>query len=105
MNKEKVGSVTEQEKEEIKKLYERKNALKEIIPSLNSGLLTNEQKDELYERVVQDMVKTNAAFQRWWDEKGEQYNWKSVENGNWNIDFETNEIYLITKLSMLNTKN
>lgn len=105
MNKEIVGSVTEQEKEEIKKLYERKNALKEIIPSLNSGIVTNEQKDELYEKVVQDIVKTNTAFQKWWDEKAKQYNWKSVENGIWNIDFETNEIFLVTKLPTLNSPN
>jgi CXXX repeat modification system protein len=92
MNKEKVGSVTKEEKEEIKKLYERKLALMDILPSLN---LTNEQKNEMYEKVVQDIGKTNLLFQSWWDEKGLKYNWKSAENGKWIIDFDTNDIFLL----------
>ena len=96
MNKELLGLVTEQEKEEIQKLFERKSALQEIIPSLNSGLLTAEQTDELYEKVIIDMGKTNTNFHQWWNDKAKQYNWKSVENASWNIDFETNEIFLVT---------
>lgn len=96
MNKEKVGIVTELEKEEIKKLYDRKNALNELIPALNSDLLSQIQKDELYEKVITDIGNTTSSFQFWWNDKASKYNWKSVESGNWNIDFETNEIFLIT---------
>lgn len=93
---EKVGLVIDSEKEEIRKLFDRNLALNEIIPSLNSGLLSNEQKDELYEKVLIDMEKTNTSFQKWWIEKSIKYNWRSIENGEWHINFETNEIFLIT---------
>ncbi|RPH33388.1 MAG: CXXX repeat peptide modification system protein [Bacteroidales bacterium] len=96
MKREKVGVVTKEEGEEILKLYERKLALKEILPSLNSGLLSDEQKNELYEKVLLDTGRTNSAFQLWWDKKSSKYNWKFVENGQWTIDFDTNEIFLVT---------
>lgn len=96
MNKEKVGTVTKEEMEEIKKLYERKLALNEILPSLNSGLLSKEQRDEIYEKVLVDLGKTNVNFQSWWNEKGSKYNWKATEKGQWTIDFETNEIFLVS---------
>jgi CXXX repeat modification system protein len=96
MNKEKVGTITEKEKEEIKKLYERKMALNEAFLSLSTRSISNEQKDEIYEKVLADIGKTSFNFQSWWDEKSKLYNWKSVENGNWTIDFETNEIFLVS---------
>jgi len=27
----------------------------------------------------------------------QKYQWESAENGNWEINFETNEIYLVTQ--------
>ena len=95
MKREKVGIVTKDECDEILKLYERKLALKEILPSLDSGLLSNQQKDELYEKIIMDTGKTNLKFQSWWDEKSSKYHWKSAEKGQWTIDFDTNEIYLV----------
>ncbi len=96
MNKEKVGFVTEEEKEEIRVLHERKLALNELIPSLGTGLLSDDKRNEIYEKVLQDMGKTNSLFQAWWNSKSVKYNWKSMENGNWSIDFDTNEIFLVT---------
>ena len=93
MNKKKVGIVTETEKFEIQKLYERKLALNEMIPTLNS--LSDEQKNELYEKIIQDLGKTENNFQLWWYEKGVKYNWESSENGNWVIDFNNGEIFLV----------
>lgn len=96
MKRIKVGEVTKEESEEILRLYERKLALKEILPSLNNGLLPDEQKDELYEKILMDTGKTNTKFQSWWDEKSAKYKWESDENGQWTIDFDTNEIFLVT---------
>lgn len=96
MKKEKVGLVTGPEKEEIKLLFERKLALNELIPALNSNLLSKEQRDELYEKIIADIGKTTSYFQAWWQEKAKKYNWKHTENGNWHIDFESDEIFLVT---------
>lgn len=89
--KKEVGVVTPEEANEIKLLFERRNGLTElakILPSENEGL---------YERLVKDLAETTANFQSWWDNTSARYGWESAENGNWEIDFHTNKIYLVTK--------
>lgn len=89
MNKKIVGSVTEEEKTEILRLFERRNGLNEL-----AKILTDD-KPELYERLVKDMGETSTKFQQWWDKMSAKYQWESAENGNWEINFQTNEIILI----------
>ena len=86
-----IGRVTEEEKNEIQALFERRNGLNEL-----SQILTIEN-EALYEKLVKDLGETGAKFQDWWDRMGEKYNWESAEDGNWEINFETCEIYLVTK--------
>ena len=57
MNKKIVGSVTEEEKTEILRLFERRNGLNEL-----AKILTDD-KAELYERLVKDMGETSTKFQ------------------------------------------
>lgn len=85
-----VGKVTEEERDEIQKLFERRNGLNEL------ALILTADKTELYERLVKDMGETSTKFQKWWDEKAAKYNWESAENGNWEINFENCKIYLTT---------
>jgi len=86
-----ISRVTEEEKNEIQALFERRNGLNEL-----SQILTVEN-EALYEKLVKDLGETGAKFQDWWDRMGEKYNWESAEDGNWEINFETCEIYLVTK--------
>jgi CXXX repeat modification system protein len=95
MIKEKVGEVTTEEMEEIRQLHERKIALHELVPSLNSGLISKEKSDELYEKIISDIGQTSTKSQNWWNNMGLKYQWKSLPNGNWSIDFSTNEIFLV----------
>lgn len=84
-----VGTVTEEEKNEIQTLFERRNGLNELAKILTVA-------DEvLYEKLVKDMGETGMKFQNWWDRMSNQYQWESVVDGNWEIDFSTNEIYLV----------
>lgn len=84
-----VGIVTEEEKNEIQTLFERRNGLNELAKILTAA-------DEvLYEKLVKDMGETGMKFQNWWDRMSDQYQWESVVDGNWEIDFSTNEIYLV----------
>ena len=41
------------------------------------------------------MGETGTKFQNWWDTMSQKYQWESAENGNWEINFETCEIYLV----------
>lgn len=84
-----VGSVTEQEKNQIKELFERRNGLNEL-----ARILTADNTD-LYERLVKDLGETSTKFQNWWDTMSEKYQWEKADGGNWEINFETCEIYLV----------
>ena len=84
-----IGFVSPDERDVIQKLYERKNALKElaqIISVDNTGL---------YEKLVQDIGETTTRFQQWWDDMARKYSWESTIGGSWEIDFDTCEIYLV----------
>ena len=84
-----VGQVTPEEKNEIQTLFERRNGLNEL-----SKILTADN-SELYEKLVKDMGETGTKFQSWWDRMSKKYQWESSPNGNWEINFETCEIYLV----------
>lgn len=86
-----IGKVTKEEKDEIQTLFERKNGLNDLAKILTADNV------ELYEKLVKDMGTTNMRFQQWWDNMGLKYNWESVENGSWQINFDTCEIFLETK--------
>lgn len=91
MSKKSIGHVTEQEKNAIQKLHERRNGLNELAKILSADNV------ELYERLVQDLGETSTKFQQWWDDMSAKYQWESVEDGNWEINFKTNEIFLVKK--------
>lgn len=91
MNRKVVGSVTEEEKNAIQKLFERRNGLNELAKILTKDNV------ELYERLVKDLGETGTKFHNWWDEMSAKYQWESAENGTWEINFQTNEIILVTK--------
>ena len=86
-----VGQVTLEEKNEIQTLFERRNGLNELAKIVTAD------NAELYEKLVKDMGETVAKFQNWWDRMGQKYQWESSENGNWEINFDTHEIFLVTE--------
>ncbi len=82
-----VGKVTEEEKNEILALFERRNGLTELAKVVTKN-------DEIYERLITDMGATSTKFQQWWDDMSQKYQWESSDNGSWEIDFNTCEIFL-----------
>ena len=90
MAKKLVGQVTPAERSEIQRLFERRNGLNEL-----AKILTVDN-TELYERLITDMGETGTKFQQWWDRMANQYGWESAPDGNWEINFETCEIFLVT---------
>jgi CXXX repeat modification system protein len=85
--KKKIGQVSQEEKEKILALFERRNGLSELTKVVKDD-------DVLYEKIVTDLGVTATKFQQWWDETAKKYQWENVEDGHWEINFETNEIYL-----------
>lgn len=88
MNKE-VGRVTEDERDVIQAIYERQNGLNELAKILTADNV------ELYNRLITDMGETSTKFENWWRETSAKYGWESVENGSWEIDFNSCKIYLV----------
>lgn len=84
-----VGRVTEEERDEIQSLFERRNGLNEL-----ARILTAEN-TELYEKLVKDIGKTGSDFQNWWSKMATKYSWESDEKGHWEIDFNTCMISLV----------
>ena len=91
VTKKKVGQVTTEEKNEIQILFERRNGLNEL-----AKIVTADNTD-LYEKLVKDLGETGVKFQNWWNRMAEKYQWESSENGNWEINFDTCEITLVTE--------
>lgn len=89
MIKKLIGQVTSEEMKEIQHLYERKNGLNELAKILSP------ENQALYEKLVNDMGVTQSKFQGWWTRMSQQYNWEGVDGGNWEIDFDTCNIYLV----------
>ena len=91
MKKKIIGQVTTEEKNEIQSLFERRNGLNELAQILTA------ENEALYEKLVKDLSETTSKFQGWWNRMGEKYNWESAPNSNWEIDFDTCDIYLVTE--------
>ncbi len=90
MVKKLVGQVTPDEKNEIQTLFERRNGLNELAKILTAD------NAELYEKLVKDIGETGTKFRQWWDRMAQKYQWESADDSNWEINFETCEIYLVT---------
>lgn len=84
-----VGQVTPEERDEIQRLFERRNGLNELAKILTAD------NAELYEKLVKDLGETGTRFQQWWDRMAVQYQWESIDGGNWEINFDTCDIYLV----------
>lgn len=84
-----VGKVTIEEKDEIVVLFEHRNGLNELAKILTAD------NDALYQKLIKDMGDTGSKFQGWWDRMAQKYQWEKTENGRWQINFETCEVYLI----------
>ena len=87
-----VGKVTPEERDEIKRLFERKDALRELFHSLSDMPKEELEGRALYDKIVDDVAKTNAAFSAWWTDMSKKYKWAG-QGAAWHIDFDSCEIY------------
>lgn len=89
MVKKTIGQVTPEERDEIQALFERRNGLNELAKIVTAD------NEELYEKLVKDMGETGTKFQSWWNRMADKYQWESIDGGNWEINFDTCDIYLV----------
>ena len=95
-----VATVTDNERDEILRLHERKAALKELFLSLNSPYLTEEEEMSLRGKLVIDLARTNALYEKWWREIQTKYSLKICGHGELLIDFESRQVFSGSRESM-----
>ncbi len=84
-----VGKVLPEERDEIQQLFERRNGLNEL------ARIVTADNTELYEKLVKDLGETGTRFHQWWDRMEQKYQWEGCDDGNWEINFNTCDIYLV----------
>lgn len=89
-----LGTVTNEEKSQVQSISTRRNALRELFATL--GTDAAEKNSALYERIVADISKTNEQLHNWWVKTTKAYGWGFTEKDAWQLEYETNELYLIT---------
>jgi CXXX repeat modification system protein len=87
-----VGTVTAEERDTIRRLYERKNGLVELFKSITD--IDREETSKLYDKLVRDMADTSAKYQGWFDAMSKKYKWENIPGYNWEINFEACEVFL-----------
>jgi CXXX repeat modification system protein len=93
--KKEIGFVTQEERDEIKELFERKNGLNELTKSLLTLKKEELENNYLYEKLTKDMGQVSLKFQNWWDKMSRKYNWENLPGFRWEIDFDTCKIYIV----------
>ena len=84
-----VGQVLPEERDEIQQLFERRNGLNEL------ARIVTADNTELYEKLVKDLGETGTRFHQWWDRMEQKYQWEGCDDSNWEINFNTCDIYLV----------
>lgn len=87
-----VGTVTAEERDVIRGLFERKNGLIELFKSLTD--IDKEATGKLYDKLVKDMAETSSKYQGWFDTMSKKYKWENIPGFNWEINFDACEVYL-----------
>jgi CXXX repeat modification system protein len=87
-----IGTVSPEERDEIKSLYERKNGLTELFKSLTD--IDRHETARLYDKLVRDMAETSAKYQAWFDTLSKKYKWENIPGFNWEVNFDNCEVYL-----------
>lgn len=84
-----IWTLNDKELDEIRQLYEKKIALENLVKILNP------ENEAMYNKVINDYSTVSSRFHNWWHDMSKKYNWESIENGKWSVDFDTSEVILV----------
>ena len=90
-----LGTLEENEKNEIEKIYYRRVTLENMILVLQErGNMEESESEGLYQRLVQDMSETIKGMRDWWDKTSKCHEWEYRQENNWEVKFDSGEVYL-----------
>lgn len=84
-----VWKLSEEEVSEIRKLFEKKVALENLVKIIDP------ENQKLYAKVTEDYTTLLSQYQGWWGTMSQKYNWERSEKGGWTVNFETCEVFLM----------
>lgn len=79
--------ITEEEKQEVRSLFNRKNAIRELLDSSynNQGL---------FDKLTGEFVEVSTNFQNWFKKFEEKYQAVGAPGHFWSVDFDNNTVTL-----------
>lgn len=83
-----VGTVNEEERNDILNLFEKRVALK------NLGIIISQMDEESCIRFQKDSEEAAQEFNQWWGNMSQKYKFEKDNSGYWSIDFETGQVVL-----------
>ncbi len=84
-----VGQVSEIEKNDMIDICEAKVALD------NLQKIVGKDEADVYEQIIHEREIVNEKYNAWWDGIRENYNFEGDEQGHWQLDFQTGEVFLV----------
>ena len=87
-----LGTVTSEERDVIRALYERRTGLVELFKVLLD--LEKNEADSMYEKVVNDLGQVTIKYNDWWTQMSLKYNWENSKGMQWEIEFETCKVFI-----------
>jgi len=87
-----IAMVSDEERDEIQMLFERKNGLSELLKSVVDMKQQGDNIDIIYDKLVQDMGKTNLKYKLWWDKIIDKYKLQNYKISQLRIDFQSKKI-------------
>lgn len=93
MPRQMLGRVSDGERDDIRRIHERRTALQELLLTLDSPDLSPAQRQVLQTGIEEDLARTTARFEGWWQTVGVKYHLDRAGHGGWMLDFETQEIW------------
>ena len=94
MARTKIADVTDDERNEIRRVYERRTALTELLLTLDSPDLSSSDREALQTSIEEDLARTQDRFEGWWLAVGAKYRLERADHCTWMIDFDTKELWL-----------
>lgn len=91
----KLGIVNDIEKEEIESIFRKRLAIEHLFTILHRQEVDLEDSDT-FSKLVSEMSVVLKETQEWWERVAFKYKWQFSKSDQWNIDFQTNTIYLTT---------
>lgn len=83
-----------EETETLQKIYQRKMALLELMPTIKSPM-DKDSLDYLYEKIVNDLQETNQKMKDWWLNTSKAHGLEYGEEYSWRVNFQKQEVTIM----------